>query len=61
LVDAIEAYGRAVAAGETDREQAAAAIVEAGRGAIAPLSAEELITNWRTARQRHEPGQQGDH
>lgn len=60
LIDTIEAYGRAVFADEMDRDQAVAAIVEASRGAIAPPGAEELITNWRTARQHHERSQQGD-
>lgn len=54
LVDDIEFYGRAVAAGEMDREQAAAALVKAGGGGIKPLGAADLIANWQTARSSYE-------
>ncbi|WP_407992434.1 hypothetical protein [Kitasatospora sp. CMC57] len=59
LVDTIETYGRAVAAGEIDREQAVAALVEAADGGITPRGADDLITNWETARSRYENGASG--
>ena len=50
VVDDAEKYGLAVEAGEMTFQQAISALVEARRGALAPLGAADLLANWRIAR-----------
>jgi hypothetical protein len=57
LVDDIEFYGRAVAAGEITHDQAVAALIEraaANGSTLTEVGAADLITNWQTARSRYE-------
>lgn len=50
LIDDIETYGRAVDAGEMDRNTAAAALAEATGGGLTLHGAAESIENWQIAR-----------
>lgn len=53
LIDDIEFYGRAVAAGEMTRDAAARALAEASGGGLALIGAGESIDNWQTARSQY--------
>lgn len=54
LVDDIEFYGRAVAAGEMTRADAVRALVrDSGRG-LTERGAADSIANWQTVRARYE-------
>ncbi|MFE2850574.1 hypothetical protein ACFXJO_05500 [Streptomyces lavendulae] len=50
LVDDIEFYGRAVQAGEMEREQAVRLLVEASEGGLTEYGASTALANWSTAR-----------
>lgn len=54
LIDDIEFYGRAVDAGEMDRDRAAQLLAEASRGGLTVLGAERAIDDWEGARSRLE-------
>jgi hypothetical protein len=54
LVDNIEFYGRAAAAGDMTREAATAALVKASIGSLTETGAASLIADWQTARSRYE-------
>ena len=51
LVDDIEFYGRAVAAGEMDRTTASRLLKESAAGGLTADGADLLIEDWQTARQ----------
>ncbi|MEU9849313.1 hypothetical protein [Streptomyces sp. NPDC047985] len=53
-MDDIEFYGRAVAAGEMDRGQAARLLAEASRGGLTLLGAKKAVDTWEGARERME-------
>lgn len=53
LVDDIEFFGRAVAAGNMDRDTAIKALTEASRGGLSERGADDLITNWQAARSQY--------
>jgi hypothetical protein len=50
LIDDIEFYGRAVAAGEMTRDAAAQALAEASSGGLTLHGAGTAIDGWQTAR-----------
>lgn len=50
LIDDIEFYGRAVAAGEMTRDAAAQALADASSGGLTQIGAARAIDNWQTAR-----------
>ncbi|MDX3230578.1 hypothetical protein [Streptomyces sp. ME19-01-6] len=52
LIDDIEFYGRAVDAGEMDRQQAVRLLVEASNGRLGERGAAEYVDNWQDARSR---------
>jgi len=54
LIDDIEFYGRAVAAGEMPRAEAARLLAEASDGGLTLLGAERAIDGWEGARSRLE-------
>ncbi|MFF7098203.1 hypothetical protein ACFY9A_38350 [Streptomyces rubradiris] len=53
LADDIEFFGRAVAAGDMDRAAAVKALTEASHGGLTERGADDLITNWQTARSEY--------
>lgn len=50
LIDDIEFYGRAIAAGEMTRGTAVALLAEASGGGLTALGADITIDNWQAAR-----------
>jgi hypothetical protein len=52
LIDDIEFYGRAVAAGEMARDQASQLLAEASNGGLTVYGAETAIDGWETCRSR---------
>lgn len=50
LIDDIEFYGRAVAAGDMTRDAATEALTLASNGGLTPTGAASVIDNWQTAR-----------
>lgn len=56
LVDDVEFFGRAVDAGDMDREAAVRALCEASGGGLAEVGAGHLIDTWTTARAVYQQG-----
>lgn len=54
LIDDIEFYGRAVDAGEMDRQQAVRLLTEASNGRLGERGAAEYVDNWHGARRHFE-------
>jgi hypothetical protein len=54
LIDDIEFYGRAVAAGEMTRTDATQALADASNGGLTLHGAAESIDNWQTARAKYQ-------
>ena len=54
LIDDIEFYGRAVDAGEMDRQRAVRLLAEASNGRLTELGAADYMDGWQTARSRLE-------
>lgn len=50
LIDDIEFYGRAVAAGEMTLDAATKALVTASNGGLTSTGAADVLGNWQTAR-----------
>lgn len=54
LVDDVEFYGRAVAAGEMSVDQAVELLVQASSGGYTPYGAALLLEDWTGARAKYE-------